>query len=272
MALPTYVIEADVDGDGSYEENLSSRISERWGGTSIRRGMDESGIYQISELALMLDNIDRRFTPENSASALFAKMQPGVDIRVVATHNSIPYTLWRGYVQRWGPVEVTLEQQTAALRASDLAEYLRMYEGLNVTPSTTRRTDQALEAIFAAMGIGASLYQLDVGKQSLPLHFARAENALGAVRRAVLGDEGGQTAVREPRIPVRRHAGSDMGRWDEHPPGSQVLPVRQRRVRDASHSAGRHLRPGPGPAGDIPLQPEHGQQPGGFAGADGGGG
>ena len=234
MALPTYVIEADVDGDGTYEENLSSRISERWGGTSIRRGMDESGIYQISELALTLDNIDRRFTPENSASALFGKMRPGVDIRGVATHNAIPYTLWRGYVQRWGPVEVTLEQQTAALRASDLAEYLRMYEGLNVTSSTTRRTDQALEAIFAAMGIGASLYQLDVGKQSLPLHFARAENALGAVMRAVQSEMGGLFWVTKAGKLRFESRGSRLGAtpdqtWGD---GTNILPVRKSYLSD----------------------------------------
>src|SRR3972149_3549760 len=163
-ATITHTVEADFDGDGVYEEVLTGRVSTVTPGVRVSGGVDRSGRYQISQLTLGLDNVDGRYSPENSAGALYSKLEPGVKVRVKDTHNAVTYNIWTGYVQSWESFGVQAGTVAEAkLLARDILEYLRTYESLNVLTSTTRRTDQALSAIFVALNISAALYSLDTG-------------------------------------------------------------------------------------------------------------
>jgi len=122
-----------------------------------------------------------------------------------------------------------------------LLEYLRAYDGLNVLSSTSRDTDGALSAIFAALNIDAGLYSLDDGIQNLAFHFARAQNALGACIDVVLSEMGGYFWVNksgvmrfESRASRVGGYGSPDATWGD---GTSIVPLRAAYEYDSSELA-----------------------------------
>jgi len=120
-------------------------------------------------------------------------MTPDVPIQLSATFLAVPYTLWTGYADTWkatwaGPAGIGARSQ---LTAVDLAGAFLQYAMVNVTASTSRRTDQAIAAIMVAAGLSASDYSLDTGKQSMPMHFVRSQKALDAIMDVVYSEMGG---------------------------------------------------------------------------------
>jgi len=226
----TWKVEADFDRDGTYEEDLTPRIDKTTAGLTIQRGMSPDGVYQISQLSLGIANRDGRYTPENTSSPLHGKLEPGIPVRVIATHNSIQYTLWSGYIQRISNEWQVGRGAIARLRAVDLADYLRAYNNVNVTSSTTRKTDDALNAICDAIGLSASLRQFDAGQQSLPLHFARMQNALRACMDVVKSEMGGFLWVtKDGKLRFESRA-SRLGTTVDHTwgDGTNIKPYRAR--------------------------------------------
>jgi len=230
-AIITWTVEADFDADAVYEEVLTGRVSKVTPGINVSRGVDRSGRYQISQLTLGLDNEDGRYSPENSAGTLYSKLEPGVKLRVKSTHSAVTRNAWTGYVQRWESVGVQAGTVAEAkLLARDILEYLRTYDSLNVLTSTTRRTDQALSAIFVALNIDAALYSLDTGIQTLSLHFARSQNALAACLDAVISEMGGYFWVRADGVMRLESRASRVGgyaapdaTWGD---GTSIIPFR----------------------------------------------
>lgn len=187
----TWLVEADTDGDGVYETNITGRISPVAGGFSIKRGLNDEGVYQVTELSLGIENADGEWTPENGGSGISGLMKPGIPVRVKATHNAVTNTLWTGYmlsfVNWWeaGPL--------AGVNVScrDIADYLRRYGSVNVLSSTTRDTDGGITAILDAVGIAAGLRSLDDGLHAMPFHFVASQGAITAIMDCVYSEMGG---------------------------------------------------------------------------------
>ena len=192
MTTLTWALEADLNRDGAYEENLTSRVTTLTQGMTFERGIDKGGQYKISEFSLSLKNHDGRYSAENPAGALYGMLEPGADVRLTITLNGVGTICWRGFIARWDGIQVDAGKVTlCTVRIRDVLEFLNTYANLNVVTSTTRTTDQALAAIFTAMGISSSLYSLDVGQQTLGLHFVRMQNALQAAMDIIKSEMGG---------------------------------------------------------------------------------
>lgn len=191
----TYTIEADTDGDGVFETDLTPYVNSRTPGFALSRGLNAQGVYQSGQLTLSLDNLTGLFTPENSGSALYGRFESGVAIRIKATHAATPYTLGIVYMQ-----DASLEWQEpvggiANYTCEDLAAYLGRYGAIDVVSSTARDSDGAITAILDAMGIAAGLRSLDAGVQAFPFHFVASADAMGAIMDCVASEMGGRAWI-----------------------------------------------------------------------------
>jgi hypothetical protein len=111
-----------------------------------------------SRCTLTLDNSDGAWSPDKTGATYQGLLVPGVLIRIRATHNATTYTLWQGKVSSisaapggmsneaggWRQVRITAED--AMLNLLDTEYVPRLI--LNA------RTDEAIRALFEAVGIG----------------------------------------------------------------------------------------------------------------------
>ena len=194
MNAVTFTIECDLDGDGTWETDLSPYANLGAGGLKISRGMAKSGEYVVSSIEVGLTNQDGRFSPEYSASPLYGLLEPHVPIRVTASHLGRTYTLWSGYVDTWRVSGRGLAS-VCSVTASDVGKYLVDSEAINLTVSTSRDTDGAIAAVLDQMGLEAADYWLDDGVQDLPYSFAIGQKAMTACMEFVRSEMGGNLFV-----------------------------------------------------------------------------
>lgn len=194
MNAVTFTIECDLDGDGTWETDLSPYANLGAGGLKISRGMAKSGEYVVSSIEVGLTNQDGRFSPEYSASPLYGLLEPHVPIRVTASHLGRTYTLWSGYVDTWRVSGRGLAS-VCSVTASDVGKYLVDSEAINLTVSTSRDTAGAIAAVFDQMGLEATDYWLDDGVQDLPYSFAIGQKAMTACMEFVRSEMGGHLFV-----------------------------------------------------------------------------
>ena len=69
---------------------------------AVRRGRtDEYSQYAPGVATVVLDNRGRRFDPEHATGPYFGDLLPMVPLRIVATHNTVDYPMFYGFVQGW---------------------------------------------------------------------------------------------------------------------------------------------------------------------------
>lgn len=191
MVDVTWGVTADLDGNGTYETDLTGYVEKPGNGLSIERGVGRDGKPRVSKLAITFSNRDGAFTPEYPSGTFFGNIRPGQPIRITATHNAIGYTLWTGYLNKTQLRWQTGTVPVAPFDALDLFGFTQGSKLINVTASTTRDTDGAITAIATAMGLVAGDLSLDDGVQDLPMHFAVGANAQDALVAAAASEMGG---------------------------------------------------------------------------------
>jgi len=191
MADITWTLQADFDLSGSYETDLTGYVEKPGSGISITRGMGANGVYNVSQMGVVLSNKDGTFTPDNSASTLYGKLRPGVPIQLTATHSAVTYTLWTGYIQSFKPTWRAGAVPMCAIQCYDIAKWIADFRPVNVTASTSRDTDGALTAIATAVGLSAGDLNFDDGVQNLPLHYVSAQAGMEAMLDAMRSEMGG---------------------------------------------------------------------------------
>lgn len=191
MAQITWSLTADLDRDGTFETDWTPYVANPGNGFGISRGISPDGMYKVSQVSFDLINDDGRFTPENSASAYYGLLRPGVPVRITCTHNGSSYTLWTGYAQRWGVSWSSGRVPVCAVQCWDIADYLPTSEPVNVLVSTSRDSDGALTAIMTALGIASTDYDFEDGAQDFPYHWCQAQPAMSAMMDAVRSEMGG---------------------------------------------------------------------------------
>ena len=191
MSTITWSLLADFNRDGSYETDLTGYVEKPGNGISITRGMGADGLYRVSSMAVVLSNRSGIFTPDNSASALYGLMRPGVPIQLTATHSAVTYTRWTGYIQSFRPTFRAGQVPMCAIQCYDIAKWIADFRPVNVTASTSRDTDGALTAIATAVGLSAGDLNFDDGIQNLPLHYVSAQAGMEAMLDAMRSEMGG---------------------------------------------------------------------------------
>lgn len=194
MGRPVHSLLADMTCDGTYDEDLTPYANSLGRGWQVQRGMGDDGTYQVSQMRLGLDNTSGRFTPTYQASPLFGLLRPDVPIVWRAEFDGRDYTLWAGYISEWNADQPILGDSICNVQARDLAELLAHSVPINVTVSQ-RTTGAALDAIATSAGLTADDVDFDAGRQTLPVHFSREQNALDAGMQAVSSELGGRTYI-----------------------------------------------------------------------------
>lgn len=193
MAVQWSVV-ADFDRDGAYEYDLTGDVEAPGSGITIDRGFGKDGIYQISKVTITVTNREGTYVFDNSASALYGKLKPGVPVKVQATYDGADYTLWTGYIQRYRMSGFSASTvPTCAFECTDLADNLVQFSPMNVLVGT-RTTREAYEAVAEAAGLLGADYQF-TGIQELPLHWVRSADALTAMAQIQQSEMGGQWFV-----------------------------------------------------------------------------
>lgn len=224
-----WTFEADMNRDGTYDRTLTTEVDKTTGPVTIDRGMDESGIYKISQVSFGLENRDGDYTPEYSSSPVFGQVRPGVPFRITSAYGGSSYTWWTGYLKRPRVSFESGRPNVAYFTAEDLAAYLRDYTPVNVVGSTARDSDGALTAIATAMGLVAGDLSFDDGVQDFPLHFAGGQAALDAMMDAVRSELGGHLWITAGGLIRFEAQNSRVGisaddTWGD---GTQVKPYRE---------------------------------------------
>lgn len=190
----TWSVTADFNRDGVYEYDLTGDIEAPGGGIQVDRGFGNDGIYQVSKVTIVVSNRAGTYIFDNSASALYGLLYPGVPVKIEATTAAGSYTVWTGYVQRFrasGYAAGTVP--TCSLECSDIAGLLQQLTPLNVLLGT-RTTAEAYQAIAEAANLLPTDYSFS-GLQDLPLHWVRSADALTAMAQVQQSEMGGQWFV-----------------------------------------------------------------------------
>lgn len=191
MAQITWSLTADLDRDGTFETDWTTYVANPGSGISVSRGITPDGMYKVSQVTFDLINDTGLFTPENSASAYYGLLRPGVPVRITCTHNGSSFTIWTGYAQRWNVEWASGRVPVCRVQAWDIADYLPTSEPVNVLVSTSRDSDGALVAICTALGIASTDYEFEDGAQDFPYHWCQAQPAMSAMMDAVRSEMGG---------------------------------------------------------------------------------
>lgn len=223
----TWSLMADMDGDETYETDLTGYVEKPGSGITIQRGIGRDGKPLSSRMNVALSNRGGEFTPGNTASPFYGQMRTGVPVRLTVTHASGSYTRWTGYILSWRTSWAVGQVSMAPVVCGDLFELLRDAETVNVTASTSRDTDGALVEILTAMGLDSGDYDLDDGVQDLPMHFCVGEEPLSAMMAVAASEMGGMLypdVLGRVRFEARnsRLGTNPVAIWGD---GTEVVPV-----------------------------------------------
>lgn len=194
MVLVQVIPEGDFDRDGTYETDLSSYLTQRAGGLVISRGAARAGALGEGTLQLNLDNYDGTFTVEYSGSSLYGQLEARVPIRVRCTMNGTDYAMFTGYVSRYQPRFGRVGENRCVVEAKDLAAHLGRFPLANLVVAEDVTTGEAVQRLADYLGIGA-ITDVDEGRETLPIHYARNANALNALMDVVKSEMGGEAFV-----------------------------------------------------------------------------
>ena len=126
----------------------------------------EMDFCKTGKLELVLNNTDKRFSPENASGALYDNVKPVRQIKVLATYGGSTYPLFRGYIKRITP-HPTLTSNTAYLEAVDGFEMLRLSRIITELYED-QLTGTLIGEVLDEAGWSATRRTLDTGQDIVP--------------------------------------------------------------------------------------------------------
>lgn len=177
-----YLVKIDWNKDGDYsdaEENISAVVF----GFKIDRGRDQAwelGKSRASVAEILVDNVSKKYSPENSESPIYGNVKPGRPVRIVALEDGVTYPLFIGTLENF-KLRPQKDQRTILFYAEDGLTQMRtqkvytaVYE--NIT------TGVAIGHILDAIGWDAGKRIIDTGQTTLLYWWAWDKSALQAIR------------------------------------------------------------------------------------------
>jgi hypothetical protein len=154
------------------------------------------------DAVLLLDNEERRYSPENSESPFSPHLKPNKALRIQATHSGSTYNLFRGFLDSIR-AEPGLHRRTATIKASDLVKKLEQ-QVLDLVLFTEINAGSLFVNILSASGLTAADWTIDTMQEQIPFAWYRdkpADQAVGELLRfghyyAVV-DPGGRLRVED---------------------------------------------------------------------------
>lgn len=148
----------DFDNNATYAHDVSDFV--------LQQATFEHGIEPYERVAdesaadLVLDNTDRRFSPENTLSPYYPNVRPNIRIKLV--FNTV--TLWVGYTEIWETAPLLYGERIARLRCKGVKWILENIDA-ELPLYTNRSADYIIEQILAISGIfppGALVWGLGI--------------------------------------------------------------------------------------------------------------
>jgi hypothetical protein len=100
MTLLTTHVYIDFDQDGDFDdaiEDVTPYLMEADWGIGFRNPFQVTS--DEARCTLRLTNLDKRFSPEYSASPYYPNLKPHRGIKITNTHNGAETTMWRGWIE-----------------------------------------------------------------------------------------------------------------------------------------------------------------------------
>lgn len=188
MPAPTYDYRVDWSGNGSFGdtgENVTSRVLAD--SISMSYGRDQARALSPlapGEARFDLDNTTRDYSPENGSSPLTGLLGPGRPVRIQATHLTVTYGLFRGFLDGFNLVpedahaKFTCTDELDKIRDTDISTDL--YRGI--------RTGTAVGLVLDAVGWPTADRDIDPGATTI--RYWWAEGDAGAEIEKLVHSEG----------------------------------------------------------------------------------
>ena len=153
----TWTIEIDWDRNGNYTDTYDDvtdrAISANWF-LGMRQPYQE--MADNSTLTLVLDNSDKRYSPENSSSPLNGKVIPFRPVRIQSDDGTTVRTHWTGWVESIEPAVNKNGERVAQIVATGSMQFLKATE-TNIELQENKRTDEIISALVGEVVFPPSL-------------------------------------------------------------------------------------------------------------------
>lgn len=205
--MPTswkFLVDWDRDNDfnGEYDDISDWVLTANW-----FLGMQQpySSTGDNSRLKVTLQNMDKRFSPDNHASPLAGLLQPFTIIRVVADDGEQERIMWAGYIERITPQVNSYGSRNAELVAAGPMQYMKAASA-NIRLGENVRTDTILRSLLKAVVIPPSRSRVWIlGKSRLGVDtvLGREEDLMSLDEGLLLFETVGDNWVSESSNPQR---------------------------------------------------------------------
>lgn len=153
----TWTIAIDWDRDGSfsgqYDDVTDYVISARW---FLGQRKPYQDIADDSMLTLVLNNSDRRFSPEYGSSPLSGKLAPYKPVRVQSDDGTTIRTHWIGWIESIQPKVNAYGERTVEIKAAGTMQFFKAAETA-LELQENMRTDQIIAALIEEVVIPPAL-------------------------------------------------------------------------------------------------------------------
>jgi len=144
----TWTIAIDWDRNGNFtdaNDDVTSRVTSAEWVLGIQRAYQDCADNSV--LKLVLNNADKRFSPENGASPLAGKLVPFRPIRIQSNDGVTTRTHWVGWVEALQPAVGKYGERLAYLTASGPLQFFKATE-TKLTLQENKRTDEIIAALI----------------------------------------------------------------------------------------------------------------------------
>ena len=141
----TIAIDWDRDGEFSGDDIVTERAV--WVNWFLGFREPYKDIAQNSTLNLVLDNRDRRFSPENSSGPLYGNLAPLRPLRVTSDDGSTVRTHWSGWINMIEPASNKYGARQANILATGAMQFLKATE-TKIELQENQRSDQIIDALI----------------------------------------------------------------------------------------------------------------------------
>lgn len=142
----TIAIDWERNGNftGTYDDITNRTIAGQW---YLGARLPYSDISNELTLDLTLDNSDKRFSPENSASPIFGKVVPQRPVRIQSNDGTTTRTHWVGWVDTIQPYVGRYGERLVQITALGAMQFLKAAE-TRLTLQENQRTEQIVAQLI----------------------------------------------------------------------------------------------------------------------------
>lgn len=155
----------DTAGDDitTYVKSIDCSFQGSYGG--LQTGMGNTAV--VGTLSIVLDNVDKRFSPRYTSSPYYGNLKAARPVRVTLTDNVSTWTAFEGIITRIAPDSATNGDREAVVSCVDRMGQLQMH-ALSLPLQEGRRGDELIRLIAASTfnGDAASGWVLYAGQPS----------------------------------------------------------------------------------------------------------